>query len=106
MRKPGKADTLVKIASLGGGGIAIGGNLQKTANRDKKIREEMEKSKREDAMYKDKIKRMKKATAKKKMKKKSCPKCGGKGCSHCGNKGYHSTNTGDGTGAAQGKYGK
>lgn len=38
--------------------------------------------------------------------KKTCPKCGGKGCSHCGGKGSHSSNTGDGTGAAQGKYGK
>ena len=107
MRRPGRGDTLIKIASLGGGGVAIGGNLQKTANRAKKMEEELEKSKREDAMYKDKIKRMKKAAARKKMKKKkTCPKCGGKGCSHCGGKGTHSANTGDGTGAAQGKYGK
>ena len=39
-----------------------------------------------------------------KKRKGKCPKCGGKGCSHCSGKGYHSANTGDGTGAAQGKY--
>ena len=42
----------------------------------------------------------------KKKRKKTCPKCGGKGCSHCGGKGSHSADTGDGTGAAQGKYKK
>lgn len=103
MRKPGQGDTLVKIASLGGGALAIGGSLQKTADRGRKMKEELEKSKREDAMYKDKIKRMKKAAARKKMKKKKgskCDSCGGKGCSKC------MSDTGDGTGAAQGKYGK
>ena len=59
MRKPGRGDTLIKIASLGGGGIAIGGNLQQTANREKKIKEELEKSKREEAAYQAKIKRIK-----------------------------------------------
>jgi hypothetical protein len=101
MRRPGRGDTLIKIASLGGGGVAIGGNLQKTANRAKRIKEELEKSKREDAMYKDKIKRMKKAAARKRIQKKKgskCASCGGKGCSKC------MSNTGDGTGAAQGKY--
>lgn len=89
MRRPGRGDTLIKIASLGGGGVAIGANLQKTANRDKKIKEELEKSKREDAMYKDKIKKIKikhsmdKEVAKKKMQKGKCAKCGGKGCSYC-----------------------
>lgn len=55
MRKPGQGDTLVKIASLGGGAVAIGGNLQKTADRHKKIKEEMEKAKAEDAAYQAKI---------------------------------------------------
>ena len=59
MRKPGQADTLVKIASLGGGGAAIGGHLQKTANRSRKMKKELEKAKRDDAAYRDKIKRMK-----------------------------------------------
>ena len=40
MRRPGRGNTLIKIASLGGGGIAIGGNLQQTANREKKIKED------------------------------------------------------------------
>lgn len=113
MRRPGKGDTLIKIASLGGGGVAIGGHLQKTANRDKKLKKELERSKREDAAYQAKIKRIKmkhkgenvkgdldkdgkmsgyekarskaieKSVAKKKMSKKSCSKCGGKGCSYC-----------------------
>lgn len=75
MRKPGQGDTLIKIASLGGGGIAIGGNLQKTADRDKKIKEELEKSKADDAAYEEKIKSIKikhsmdKEVAKKKMEK-------------------------------------
>ena len=77
------------------------------------MEKELEKSKRDDAAYRDKIKRMKmrqkgenmkgdidkdgkmssyekarskaieKAVAKKKMSKKSCSKCGGKGCSYC-----------------------
>jgi hypothetical protein len=59
MRKPGQADTLVKIASLGGGGVAIGGNLQKTADRDKKIKEEIKKSKMDDAEYNEKIRKIK-----------------------------------------------
>jgi hypothetical protein len=75
MRRPGRGDTLIKIASLGGGGVAIGGNLQKTANRDKKIKEEIEKAKQDDAEYKAKIEKIKikhsmdKEVAKKKMKK-------------------------------------
>lgn len=78
MRKPGQGDTLVKIASLGGGAAAIGGNLQKTADRDKKIKEELEKAKAEDAAYQSKIagikarhdheKEMRKKAAKKKIK--------------------------------------
>lgn len=59
MRKPGQADTLVKIASLGGGGIAVGGNLQKTADRDKKIKEEIKKAKMDDAEYNEKIRKIK-----------------------------------------------
>jgi hypothetical protein len=59
MRKPGQADTLVKIASLGGGGVAIGGNLQKTADRDKKIKEEIKKAKMDDAEYDEKIRKIK-----------------------------------------------
>lgn len=76
MRKPGQADTLVKIASLGGGGIAIGGNLQKTADRDKKIKEEIKKAKMDDAEYEYKKKKIKmkyaseKELAKKAVKKK------------------------------------
>ena len=68
MRKPGQPDTLVKIASLGGGGIAIGSNLQKTHDRDKKIKEEIEKAKREDTEYRDKIKRIKMKHAAKKLR--------------------------------------
>ena len=49
MRRPGRGDTLIKIASLGGGGVAIGGHLQKTANKAKKMEKELEKSKRDDA---------------------------------------------------------
>lgn len=59
MRRPGRGDTLIKIASLGGGGVAIGGHLQKTANRNKKMKQDLEKSKREEAAYQAKIKRIK-----------------------------------------------
>jgi hypothetical protein len=68
MRRPGRGDTLIKIASLGGGGVAIGGNLQKTANKTKKNKEEIEKAKREDAEYRDKIKRIKMKHAAKKLR--------------------------------------
>ena len=69
MRRPGRGDTLIKIASLGGGGVAIGGSLQKTANKTRKNKEEIEKAKREDAEYRDKIKRIKIKHAAKKLKK-------------------------------------
>jgi len=59
MRKPGQADTLVKIASIGGGGVAIGGNLQKTADRDKKIKEEIKKAKQDDAEYESRKRKIK-----------------------------------------------
>ena len=100
MRRDGP-DKLIKIASLGGGGVAIGGNLQKTANRNKRIKKEIEKAKTEDALYElekrkikmkyGKSKELAKKAAKKKLKKskQKCPKCSGKGCSHCGGKGYH-----------------
>lgn len=67
MRRPGRGDTLVKIASLGGGGIAIGGNLQQTADRDKKIKEELKKAKADDAAYETKIKKIKMKYAKKQL---------------------------------------
>ena len=126
MRRPGRGDTLIKIASLGGGGVAVGGSLQKTASKTRKNKEEIEKAKREDAEYRDKIKRMKMRHKGEKMKgdlnkdgkmsgyekarskaiqkailkkrKGKCSSCGGKGCSKC------MSNTGNGTGAAQGKY--
>lgn len=69
MRKPGQADTLVKIASLGGGGIAIAGSLQKTHDRDKKIKEEMKKAKADDAAYQNKIKALKAKQAAKRLEK-------------------------------------
>ena len=59
MRRPGKGDTLIKIASLGGGGVAIGGHLQKTANKEKKNRKDIEKAKQDDAAYRAKIRRIK-----------------------------------------------
>jgi hypothetical protein len=59
MRRPGRGDTLIKIASLGGGGVAVGGSLQKTASKARKNKEEIEKAKREEAEYRDRIKRMK-----------------------------------------------
>lgn len=68
MRRPGRGDTLIKIASLGGGGVAIGGNLQKTANKTKKNKEEIEKAKADDAAYRAKIKKIKKKYATKKLR--------------------------------------
>ena len=80
MRKPGQGETLIKIASLGGGAAGIGGVLSKDAERHKKIKEEMEKAKAEDAAYQAKIagmkakqeheKEMRKKVAAKKMSKK------------------------------------
>jgi hypothetical protein len=78
MRKPGRGDTLVKIASLGGGAAGIGGILSDDAERHKKIKEEMAKAKAEDSAYQAKIagmkakhahdKEMRKKAAKKKIK--------------------------------------
>lgn len=69
MRKPGQPDTLIKIASLGGGGVAVGANLQSTANRHKKIKEELEKAKLDEAAYQNKIKALKAKQAAKRLEK-------------------------------------
>jgi len=75
MRKPGQGDTLVKIASLGGGAAGIGGVLSKDAEREKKIREEMEKAKAEDSAYQAKIAGIKaKQDHEKEMRKKAAKK--------------------------------
>ena len=100
MRRPGRGDTLIKIASLGGGGVAVGGSLQKTANNRAKNKKELQKLKDSEGEWKKfvadnerkkkKIREMDKSVAKKKMSKTvKCPKCGGKGCSHCSGTGMH-----------------
>lgn len=80
MRKPGQGDTLVKIASLGGGAAGIGGVLSKDVEREKNIKKEMAKAKAEDAAYQAKIAGMKaRQEHEKEMRKKAAKKKLGKG---------------------------
>lgn len=55
MRRPGQGDTLIKIASLGGGAIGIGASMQSESDRHKRIKKELEKAKAGDAAYANKI---------------------------------------------------
>jgi len=75
MRKPGP-DTLVKIASLGGGGLAVAKSWQDTHNNRLKTKKEMEELKASEGEWQKwkaenerKKKKIDKAVAKKKMKK-------------------------------------
>lgn len=100
MRKPGKGDTLIKIGSLGGGGLGVVKSWSDTARNTEKNKKELQKLKDSEGAWKKfvadnerkkkKIREMDKSAAKKKMEKTvKCPKCGGKGCSHCSGTGMH-----------------
>jgi hypothetical protein len=54
-----KHNTLIKIASLGGGAAGLGSLAARDAERAKKIKDKLEKGKLEEAAYDSKIKGMK-----------------------------------------------
>lgn len=76
MRRPGGHDTLIKIGTLGGGGMGIGAHLQHQANENEKIDKSLQKTKDEEAEWQawkakneQKKKELNKSVAKKKMEK-------------------------------------
>ena len=51
MKRPGEHDTLIKIGTLGGGGMGIGAHLQHQANENEKIDKSLQKTKDEEAEW-------------------------------------------------------
>jgi hypothetical protein len=89
-----KHNTLIKIASLGGGAAGLGSIAARDAQKAEEIKAKLEQGKIDDAAYDSKIKGMKaKQEHDKEMRKEAAKR-----------KLKNSANTGDGTGASQGKY--
>ena len=89
-----KHNTLIKIASLGGGAAGLGSIAARDAQKAEEIKSKLEQGKIDDAAYDSKIKGMKaKQEHDKEMRKEAAKR-----------KLKNSANTGDGTGASQGKY--
>lgn len=51
MKKPGQADTLVKIASLGGGGVAVAKSWSDTAKKTEKTKKSLKKLKASEGSW-------------------------------------------------------
>ena len=76
MKRPGEHDTLIKIGTLGGGGIGIGAHLQNKADENKKTEAYLQKNKDEEwewqewkAKNEKKKKELNKSVAKKRIEK-------------------------------------
>lgn len=77
MRKPGQADTLVKIASLGGGGLGVAKSWQDSYTENQKVEKSLKNLKDSEPSWEKwkadnerRKKALNKAVAKKKLEKK------------------------------------